>query len=55
MTKEEMNELEPGDIVQGKRSGLGYIITERVNNTLVAVRSIVIATPDDWNLVKKSD
>lgn len=54
MTNDEMKELQPGDIVQSKPYGLGYVVTANDGNRVSAVRTADITNPTEWLLIRKS-
>ena len=51
MTKGEFKDLREGDIVQGKASGEGYIVTGNYGDRVTAVRTVDITQPDEWELI----
>jgi len=55
MTPEQMKNLEPGDIVRGKLSGYGYIVTANYGERVTAVRTVDITNPDEWDIITPSD
>ena len=53
MTEAEFKKLKEGDVISS-RTGYGYIVTQRISGTeLVAVRTLVISNPSEWELVGK--
>lgn len=51
MTKEEMRELKPGDIVQSLSDGSGYVVTANYGDRITAVKTVDITNPNEWLLV----
>jgi hypothetical protein len=51
MTKEEFENLTARDYVRHKGSGRGYMITNDYGNRKIAVTTIEITNPDEWELV----
>lgn len=54
MNKSEFMNLREGDIVQGKSSGLGYVVVANYGNHVIIVRSMEITNPDEWEIIQKS-
>lgn len=55
MTQDQLRELEDGDIVRNKKSGLAFIVIEKLAATSVlAVRTVKVSNPDEWVVVFKS-
>lgn len=54
MNKEEFENLQPGDIVRGKLSKDGYIVTSNYGYRVTAIRAIDMTNPDEWLLIQKS-
>lgn len=54
MNKTEFSQLREGDIVQGKSSGLGYVVVANYGNHVIVVRSMEITNPDEWSLTQKA-
>lgn len=52
MTNEEFQNLREGDIVQAKASGMGYIIVGKYKDRAIAVRTVEITNPDEWELIE---
>lgn len=44
----ELNELEPGDIVRGKTTGLSYVVTDNYGQYVIATRVAHITNPNEW-------
>jgi len=53
LTQIKLNELEEGDIVQSKHSGLGYIVIGTSSGYVIAVRPIRISNEDEWFKINK--
>lgn len=51
MTEKEYGNLKEGDIVREKLSGLAYIVTAKYGGYIIAVRTVSIMSPADWDLV----
>jgi hypothetical protein len=45
-----LNELKVGDLIKGKSSELGYIVTANYGNRLTATRTQDVTNPDEWEL-----
>jgi hypothetical protein len=55
MTKNEFAKLERGDIVRSIGGHNSYVIHDRIDNrTLVAVRTITVTNPDEWEIAIKA-
>lgn len=54
MNKEEFNKLRPGDMVYGKVSNVGYIVTANYGDRVTAVRTVDMTKPDEWTLIQKA-
>jgi hypothetical protein len=50
MTKEEFQNLQPGDLVRGTKYGLTYIVTQNHGDRITAVRSVDTSNPSDWEV-----
>lgn len=48
MTKEEFNNLRRGDIVV--LEGISYVIEHPLRNSYIAVRTIEVTAPGEWDL-----
>jgi hypothetical protein len=49
---EKINELKIGQIVSHKGTNTSYVVTDIFEGRAVAVRSIEITNPIEWNVVK---
>ena len=49
MTKDEIDQLKPGDIVR-HASGNGYIVIETLPH-VIAIRTIKVTNPSEWELM----
>jgi hypothetical protein len=45
-----LNELKVGDLIKGKSSELGYIVTANYGKRLTATRTQDVTNPDEWEL-----
>lgn len=45
-------ELKTGDVVQGKSSGLSYVVTDNYGDHAIAVRTMHVSNPSEWLLVE---
>ena len=54
MTNEEFAALKEGDIVRGKSSGMAYVVTGNYGSHVVAVRTVDMTNPDEFDLVQKA-
>jgi len=54
MTKEEISELNRGDIVR-HASGYSYIVIDSYNGNVLAIRGITVSNGTEWTLVKRHD
>ena len=54
MTREEFDTLRTGDIVRGRATAQGYVVTGHYGHHVTAVRTINITNPDEWELILKS-
>lgn len=59
ITKEDIfdslviKEAKRGDIIINKGSENSYVVTEVGNNTLIAVRTIIVTNEPEWFIIKK--
>ena len=53
MTNEDFENLREGDIVQNKGSGVGYIIISKYRDMAIAVRTVELTNPAEWEIVQK--
>ena len=53
MTNDEFYKLESGDIILNRGSGLTYIVVDIIGRKLIAVRTVTVSNPDEWDIVKK--
>ncbi len=52
MNKKQMANLKVGDIIQSKKdSKWAFIVSQNFGERLIAVRTIEITNPTDWELV----
>lgn len=51
-TATELKALNNGDIVRGKHSGQAYTVISNDGRTVVAVRSITVTNPEEWDIVR---
>ncbi len=57
MTEKELQELQRGDTVKHKETGLMYVIIKRDDETghAVGIGECFIISPDAWDLFSKSE
>ncbi len=58
MTKEDLKNLNKGDLVKGKSSGktfIVFIVDYKYGSRLTAVETVDITNPDEWDLIFKAD
>lgn len=56
MTNDEMNKLRRGDIVVNKETGNQYIVIYNdLGEYFVAVRSITVTNPSEWDKVERKE
>ncbi len=55
MTELDMKKLQPGDVIRGKNSADGYIVTANYGNRVTAVRTTDMTNPSEWDLVVKAN
>lgn len=48
----KISDLESGDIVVGKSSGLSYVVTDNYGDYVIAVRTQHITNPLEWEVIK---
>jgi hypothetical protein len=53
MTREELLQLRPGDIIFGVLDGQAYIVTAFYGQHALAVKTVEVANPHEWQLVSK--
>ena len=53
MTQKEFRNLQVGDIVRGRISGMAFIVTDNYGDRAVAVRVVELTNPCEWLLVRK--
>jgi hypothetical protein len=54
VNKTEFSQLQEGDIVQEKSSGLAYVVVANYGDRVLVVRSMELSNPDEWWLVRKA-
>ena len=50
-----MRDLQVGDIVQSRGSGMAYIVTANYGDYAIAVRTAHVTNPIEWKLVKHNN
>lgn len=55
MTNEEMQNLKPGDIVQGEVSGMGYVVKQNLGDRVILVRTMEMSHAEEWRLIQKAN
>lgn len=53
MTQDELNKLNPGDIVRGKSSKELYVVTGNYGGRVTAVKTADITNPIEWEVINK--
>ena len=53
MKQKEFDTLAIGDIVRHKHSASSVVITQSFGDTKVAVRTLLVSNPDEWDLMSK--
>lgn len=53
MTQAEFDQLREGDLVISICDGLAYIVTLDYGDRKIAVRTVELTNPDEWQLVHK--
>lgn len=53
MTEQEMQQLTPGDVIQSRLHGLGYIVPANYGQRVTAVQTADVTNPDEWTLIRK--
>lgn len=48
-TERELLSLRAGDIITSRASGLGYVVLCQSGRGLVAVHTIIVTNPDEWD------
>lgn len=54
MTREDFQDLRPGDVVRGKAFSQVYIVTANYGDRVTAVRTADLTNPPEWDLVAKT-
>lgn len=54
MTKQQMDKLQPGDIVRGKSSRQAYVVTANYGDHVTAVQTADLTNPDEWELIRSA-
>ena len=54
MTEEQKRDLRQGDIVRAGPRGEIAIVTANEGDFVIAIRTITIFRPDEWDLVQKN-
>ncbi len=52
MTNDEMQQLQPGDTVRHKATGVGYIVTANYGSYVALVRTAQMTHPPEWEVVR---
>lgn len=55
ISRERLESLERGDIIQHIGTGASYIVLENRNGDITAIRVIHATNPQEWTLVAKHD
>ena len=55
MTELDMKKLQPGDVIRGKSSSHGFIVTANYGTRVTAVRTVDLTNPSEWDLVVKAN
>jgi len=51
MSKDEFKKLKKGDVIRGDMSGYAFTVHEVVKEGVVAVRTVLATTPDEWTFI----
>lgn len=54
MTKDEMAELQPGDLVRHESGDGSFVVTANYRNRVTAVRTADLTNPAEWHRVRAS-
>jgi hypothetical protein len=54
MTSDEMQALQPGDMVIHRGTGFGYLVTVNRGGRVIVVRAVDMVDPRDWDRAAKS-
>jgi hypothetical protein len=54
MTREEFNKLDQGDIVRAVGKADSYVIVTSLTGMKIAVRSVCVTAPHEWELIAKA-
>lgn len=52
MTEKELKKLSLGDIVKSKLTGKAYIVTDNNGSRVIAIRTMEISNPIEWDIYK---
>lgn len=52
MTPHQFKNLQQGDIVRPRWSGNSYVVTGNYGDFVLAVRTVHMANPEEWDLIK---
>ena len=48
----DISSLDRGDVIQNRGSGLTYVVIANYGDRAVAVRTLTVTNPDEWELMK---
>ncbi len=54
MNEKELDQLEPGDVIRNKGSSRSYVVLDNYGKRLIAIRTICISNPGEWDLILKA-
>lgn len=54
MTDDELQNLQPGDLIRGKVDGEAYVVTANYGSHVTAVRTADLTNPIEWDIIQKA-
>jgi len=53
MTPEQIKDVMTGDVLRNVGTGHAYVVIANVDGQLVAVRTVTVTNPDEWDIIGK--
>lgn len=53
MTREQLQGLQPGDIIRHKHAAEAMVVTANYGTRAIAVRTADVSNPDEWDIIDR--